>query len=528
MSKGLPSMKYACKQSVIQQVQFGGYNHRDSAQDGELYDMKNITAEMYPILSPRKPRYKVATLKKPNGLYRTEHLYWVDGTDLYQDGQVKMQVTDSKKQFTSIGSRVVIFPDKVWLDEKTGKHGTLNAEWSGSAKITDGTYEGISAKANTITAPGANWSERFRPGDGVTISGCKTHPENNRPLVIRQIDGDNLRFYENSFVIGPSGDQETITIKREVPDLDFVFSRENRLFGCKGDTIYASKLGDERNWNVFDGIASDSYAVQSGTPGAFTGCCGFKGYCVFFKEEAVYKLYGDRPSNYQLMDSASLGVAKGSGNSLAIAGETLFYLSRTGVVAYSGGFPQNIAAPFGQERYRSATAGSDGRRYFVSMQNEAGQYEMFVFSPEIGMWHKQDDSHVISFAGGQDLYWLAADGTVWLDGNAMTIPEKAEPESAVDSMVEFGDIVEGSPNKKITNKFQIRAELDAGAYMQIMIQFDGDGKWIQAAQIRTNHKKSFLVPIIPRRADHYKIRIKGHGAWKIYSMTRHSYAGSER
>ena len=42
------------------------------------------------------------------------------------------------------------------------------------------------------------------------------------------------------------------------------------------------------------------------------------------------------------MDCASTGVAAGSGSSLAVAGETLFWLSPTGVVAWSGGIPQQI------------------------------------------------------------------------------------------------------------------------------------------------------------------------------------------
>ena len=79
-----------------------------------------------------------------------------------------------------------------------------------------------------------------------------------------------------------------------------------------------------------------------GSPGDFTACFSYLGYPCFFKEEYIYKVYGSKPSNFQVMSSASLGVEKGSHKSLAIAGEILFYLSRVGVVAYSGGIPQSV------------------------------------------------------------------------------------------------------------------------------------------------------------------------------------------
>ena len=37
-----------------QQTAFGGYNHRLSAGDGEIYDMENMTSDFFPLLSPRK------------------------------------------------------------------------------------------------------------------------------------------------------------------------------------------------------------------------------------------------------------------------------------------------------------------------------------------------------------------------------------------------------------------------------------------------------------------------------------------
>lgn len=527
MSEGLPQMLYADGISQVQQTTFKGYNHNLYAGEGELWDMKNMTSDLYPILSPRKPRYIVKKLGKANGFYAKDVLYWADGTGFYAGGVKRGELTDSKKQFIGIGQYIIILPDKKWYNAETEEFGDMEARWSGNATIQNGTYAGENAQANTIYASGAAWGSIFRAGDAVAISGCKTHESNNQTIIIREIEGDYLRFYENSFTIGASGETENMTIEREVPELDFICENENRLWGCKGDTVYASKLGDPFNWNVFDGVATDSFAVDVGSAGDFTGCCSYLGYPCFFKEEQIYKVYGDRPSNFQVMGSASLGVEAGSHGSLAIAGETLFYLSRTGIVAYTGGIPQSIAAPFGTERYCNAVGGSDGVKYYISMEDTAGEWTLFAFDTRFNLWHKEDGLKVVGFGWSGELYCLDDSGKLWLSGNARNVPEGATAEEPVESMAEFGDFAEGSPNKKGTSKLMMRVEVDEGASVTVEMEFDSDGVWREVCQMSATKKRSFNLPIIPRRSDHFRIRIKGRGTWRIYSMTRESYAGSE-
>lgn len=527
MSTGLPQIVYQDGIGKARQTMFGGYNHNLYAGDGELWDMENMTGEYYPVLSPRKPRYLLKTLEKPNGFFARDGLYWADGTGFYADGIWRGYVTDERKQFAAIGAYVVIFPDKKWYNRQTEEFGNLEVSWSGQGKLQDGTYGGETAKANTIYASGANWSSHLKEGDAVTITGCTTHPENNQTIIVREIDGDYLRFYENSFVINEGGDTEQMTITREVPDMDFLCENENRLWGCRGDTIYASKLGDPFNWNVFDGVATDSFAADVGSAGDFTGCYSYLGYPVFFKEENIYKVYGDKPSNFQVMGSASLGVETGSHASPAIAGETLFYLSRAGIVAYSGGIPQNIAAPFGNVRYQNAVGGSDGIRYYVSMRDTDNIWTLFVYDTRHNLWSKEDHLQAVGFGWNTELYFLDAEGNLWMNGNARNIPEDAIQESEIFSMAEFGDFTEDSPNKKGISKLQIRMELDAGSCVELFLQFDSSGEWTPVTVLKTTRKRSFYLPIVPRRCDHFRIRLKGAGDWKLYSITRETYSGSE-
>ena len=44
---------------------FKGYNHNLRISDGEFYDMKNLTADHYPVLSPRGNRGVYASPASP-------------------------------------------------------------------------------------------------------------------------------------------------------------------------------------------------------------------------------------------------------------------------------------------------------------------------------------------------------------------------------------------------------------------------------------------------------------------------------
>lgn len=524
----LPKMRNEDGIRKSQTVTFGGYNHTLGAADGEIWDMTNMSADHYPVLSPRQPRYHLTTLTKPNGFYAHDGLFWVDGTGLYKDGKKVGTVADSHKDFVSLGAYIIILPDKLVYNRNTGEMKGLEASWTGSVTVQDGTYAGETAKANTIYAQGVDWSSRFSVGDAVTIEGMTAHTENNYTPIIREIDGDYLRFYENTFVIGEGGDTESsVTIKRTVPDMDFVIENENRLWGCKEDTIYASKLGDPFNWNVFDGLATDSFAVGVGSPGDFTAAFSYLGYPCFFKEEYIYKVYGAKPSNFQVMSSASLGVEKGSHRSLAIAGEILFYQSRVGIVAYSGGIPQAISQPFGLQRFQYGVAGSTGTKYYISMQDMNGEWQLFVYDTQTKLWYREDNTEVAAWGWNRELYYMDAAGRVWVTGNVREVPEGATREGIVESMVEFADFVEANPNKKGTSRFQLRIDLEEGAEVKVEAQFDSDGVWHPIDTLTTTVKRSFALPFLPRRSDHFRIRLLGKGQWHLYSLVRENYSGSD-
>ena len=512
------------------QTGFGGYDHRLGAEDGAIWDMKNMSGDYFPLASPRAPRkllFNDEKLSSPRGIAANDAVYYVDGNTVTCSNGKSYELDDSKEacKCAFLGSRLIIFPDKVCIDTATGEVETLAASWEGSAKFADGTYAGEDAEACSIVTTGDDFP--FNVGDAVTISGA-TNAENNKTLIIREIseNGRSLGFYEHSF---KKENCKSLKISRTVPDMDYICEHENRLFGCKGDTIYASKLGDPFNWNVFDGLPTDSFSVSTGSAGDFTACVSYGGYAIFFKEDRIYKLYGDKPSNFKLMSSATLGVASGAAASLAIAGEALYYLSRVGVMVYTGGIPACISDVFGDVRYEKGVGGSDGIKYYLSLHDascgDAEGYNLFCYDTRTRLWYREDDTRAVGMAycTGEGLYVMCSDGTVSIIGGRAA----QEGEGVIESMLEFYDFTESSPDKKHVNSIQIRVKLSEGASLRVSMSFD-DGEWHEIGYLNDPIKTSYVLPVKLHRCDYYRIRLRGVGDYKLYSLTREFSPGSEK
>lgn len=417
----------------------------------------------------------------------------------------------------------------------------LEVNVSAEVIFRDGTIYGESAEANTIRRTDGAWTNTgLKVGDAVTIQGSD-EAQNNGTFIIREIDGYDLRFYENSFVNTPSG-TETVTVTRTVPDMDGILTNENRLWGWKGSTIYASKLGDPTNFNVYDGLENDSWTWEMDGSGDILGAIVYQGYPMFFKEDKVVRIYGDRPSQFRAMDVTAMGIHPGCGESLAIAGDTLYYISRNGMTAYNGGYSHDVHAPFGETRFTQGRASSDGRRYFLSAGDGAG-WANYVYDSVWDCWFREDAGEIPAYAWDRgNLYMLYYNGDLWLDGHAVRVPETAQTERELNghglfSRVEFNDFTGnywsvgnsgGNPSRKGTSKIQLRVTLEAGSKLDVIMVFDDDAENpVFVKTLEAEHKRSFYLPIIPRRSDHYRIILNGTGDWTLNSLVREEYSGSD-
>lgn len=562
--------------------EFRGYNHNLRIGGGEFYAMKNLTSDSWPVMSPRKVRGVYATPASPQGLIAKENLCYVDGTDLVVgEDRIPMDLStatkDCPKELVSMGAYIIILPDKMYVNTSDlSDYGAIEAEYASTGTVTftlsnmDGdAIENVTAsdtapeepenlqywldtssKPNTLkrwAATTSQWvgvsttyvkisatgiGENFQAYDGVTISGVTVAglSDLNANMTVWAREDDWI------VVTGILAGQETqdgqVHIDRQMPNMDYITESGNRLWGCRYgqdkngnmvNEIYASKLGDFKNWNSFLGVSTDSYTASCGTDGPFTGAITHMGYPLFFKESCMHKVYGSVPSNFQIQTTACRGVQPGCGRSLAIVNETLYYKARSGICAYDGSLPVEISSDLGTEVYEDAVGGSHNSKYYVSMKGQDG-YNLFVYDTAKGMWHREDDLQARDFASFQgELYCV--DGK---NQNIITMLGSGEPyEDGVRWEAETGDLGLDSPDKKYIARMAVRMRVEIGSQVDVYIQYDQDGTWVHVACVMGMGLKGIAVPIRPRRCDHLRLRFEGFGPAKIYSIAKTMEGGSD-
>lgn len=571
---------------------FAGYNHNLRIGDGEFYDEENMCSDNYPLLSVRRQRGVYASPAAPQGLIAKDALCYVDGSKFVINGRaIEMDLSTAAakcpKSLISMGAYVIIMPDKKYINTvETNDRGSIEASYQSMAgvrfslctaegagveavasaaapeKPSNGTYwldtSGEKHTLKVYSSAAGIWTSvattyvkisatgigaQFGQYDGVTIAGItkKAVKDLNGSAVIWSKADDYIVVVGLlDAAVEQTAEEGAITVKRTMPDMDFVIESGNRLWGCKYgyvdgkaiNEIYASKLGDFKNWNCYMGISTDSYTASCGTDGPWTGAITHLGYPLFFKENCLHKVYGTFPSNFQIQTTTCRGVQKGSARSMAIVNEVLYYKSRGGVCAYDGSLPAEISAAFGEESYSDAVGGGHRNKYYISQKDSGGVWHLFVYDTRLSVWHREDNTHAEAWCSCRDeMYYIdAADKkirTVLGSGTKETaaVPWKVETGTivALTSSSKYPDRI---ANKKYVGRMLIRMALDPGATMQVYIQYDSGG-WEKLWSMTGKNLRTFAFPVRPHRCDHFRLKLTGTGGAKIYSITKTLEQGSD-
>lgn len=533
---------------------FGGYNHNLRIKDGEFFEMTNLSSSDYPTLSPRKKRSKYLGAEDDTSgrrflFTKNEALYYVssDGS-VYKGGEKlsDINVPENTTQIVTMGTYIICFP--------LGRYYNLS-------NSDDNGFIGISVSDEMVFAPSGEYIKittsaqgRFgtiKQGDMIRFDNI-----NDAALyeILRGVKTVENKVGDSIYIRGELKESVTLPnpelsetdkkypqIYREFPEMDYVIESGNRLWGCrygknkKGEfvnEIYASRLGDFKHWDIYKGVSTDSYAVSLGSDGEFTGAVNYMGNPVFFKENYIHKVYGQYPSNFQVQTTSARGVQKGCSGSVAILSERVVYKSKSGVCVYDGSLPVDISEAFGEKTYSRASAGILGNKYYISMMDddtiEGENYSLFVYDAAKGMWHREDDTEAVSFCTHNgNLYYIdKADNQIYT-----VMPLKAN--NAVDEMnpVEWeavtGILGTDTPDKKYISTITVRMRFDVGAEVRIWAEYDSCGSYDLLCYKRGTSLESISIPVKPRRCDHLRLKFKGKGDVKIFSIAKTIEQGSD-
>ena len=326
------------------------------------------------------------------------------------------------------------------------------------------------------------------------------------------------------------------------PIMDFVIECQNRLWGCrygknrKGEFVnelYCTRLGTYNEWHTYDNLADSSWTAGVGSPGPFTAAVSYDNNPIFFKEDVAYKVYISSTGAHRVVPLDIRGVEEGSEGSLAFVNENLVYKGRDYVFIFNGSSVTPISAALGERRYKNAVAGAEGDKYVMYCEDENGGRHIFTYDFRRGFWQRElCDKRCVSTCNHDGrLYMLFEAETVDEKGNVVeresslvlhSALEGEECEKDVRYMFETGFVGFETPSRKYICRLDLRLMLELGTSFSVWIQYDSDGRWVQLSRYIGNLPlpKAQTIHVMPRRCDHFKLRITGTGKFKLYSITR--------
>lgn len=542
-------------------LEFKGYNKKSVIDDGEMRDMYNLASDEFPCLYQRKARgIYTSQYQRPTAMIVKDKKLAVISDGKFYYNQVlypQLQLSDDTKM-VAINTRICFFPEKKYFVVKGDEEGTIgDLDFFASQGVkpeydeAEDKYRNMSEESialkfttSTVTFPADIGAyKKVKPDDAITLNvwtavdggWAEFNSDYTISAVVKEVseDGTKITFPDETFIITQSEGEEELSVnavyvevKRSCPDLDFVMESNNRLWGVsnKDNTIYACKLGDPTNWEYFQSTTIDSYFAEQGTDGEWTGCAAYSTHLLFFKEDCIHKVYGSKPSTYQIETAQCHALEKGCSKSIAIINETVLYKSRLGIMAYAGGVPMLISDNFGTDKFKDAVAGTDGIKYFVSVLRD-GTPELLVYDMERYLWHKEDNVRVRDFAyhNGKLLFINDADNSIY----EMASDSPLMSESEIEWFAELGPFDEYLEDQKIYSKLKMRLKLADLSRLRVLISID-EGEWERIEEYDSTRDRAVMLPIVPRRCEKFAIRIEGVGYCRIESLVRSYRKGTAR
>lgn len=552
----LPELPIKIPKRNYQIYKLQGLDRSDDFGEGSLWDTLNISSKRLPYFTTSKDESDYGLYDNVTDITAWESLLFINnGSLFYNDIEIADDMLGGDKQFAVLNTKIVIFPDKKYLDlNPTLEAPTLvdmvNAinlpEPEETISVTTAPTTSDTEQTMTITG-GADYESDFNKydkddyihvvltkeisGEPVTyetkeynIYFVKAETSSTDLVVTFRKDDDNT-FEEDTY--------SQLKTERHIPDFDYICSKDNRLWGCvsKTQTIWASELGIPTKFDSFSDTDYSSWATNVATPDAFTGCAALGSSLVFFKEFCMHKILGNAPSEYSLYDYDVDGVQNGSSKSIQVINDTVFYLSNRGVMMYSGGNPQKISEQLGSYKLSGGVGGTDGERYYLSCsENIKGENRtsLLTYDLRTGVWLREDSQNVTGFARLKGTLYAIKGGKIKFDNGLPLTTEW---------YIQFNDMFESTYNnygrrtgsvlqKKMYSKLVMRAEMPEESYAVVKVRTDG-GLWEDVSHI-VGRSGVFNVAIPINRCDKFGIRIEGKGEFTLLAMEREYIGESTR
>ncbi len=226
----------------------------------------------------------------------------------------------------------------------------------------------------------------------MTVSGFSsvTSEGSRHKMYIKTYDKDGEKSQYTS--LGPENSPmwyAGITVSVKKPALNRICAHQGRIWGTSlsGRYIYASASDNIFSFSSADMVDKFAWRMPADTSGICTAIKSYNGELLVFKEEAISIVSGFNVRNYQVNTIKGIGAI--APDSVVVMPRGVIFLSYQGFMVYNGGIP-TVCSEKLNNKYVSAVAGFDGRRYYATAMDASDTCELLVYDTKLNLWHRED------------------------------------------------------------------------------------------------------------------------------------------
>lgn len=481
-----------------------------------VWNMINFSADQYPWFTLRKPIKEIhfpTNCKSGLGAYNSK-FYHVEEGEFYYDGKNKFKVSAGKKKFYNYNEKILVFPDMIYYDPQTDEHGkfgitTPEITYRISRRVTAGGDFGLSC----IQGDNINLTDFFKVGDGVKI----TDQEGLGISGFHTVTAVNKETGELYFDRFEFGDGDGFTLKGKLSNgaperCDAACICGGRVWIAGGNKIHATTINDERNWAVGGDDEKSSFVCEFDKNETVTACVEFEGSPVFFTKNKIYKVYGDRASNFYLKCCSNWGgIPQHMSDTVAVFKDRIFYVSNHCVTCFDGSTPR-ILMKIPSEIDGDMFAASDGQKYYVFVDN--GERLLYVYDDISDRWHIYGWYEIKNFFSyNGDLYAYARDKLCSLSGGDELLGQNYT-EPIFDFSASF--MFETRGKRPVTLGLDI--ECDFGTKCSIYVSYKTINNRTRVKSISGYYSGLVEIPLVPGDCENVWVYIDGSDSFTLKQL----------
>lgn len=348
----------------------------------------------------------------------------------------------------------------------------------------------VTSGEKTYTDSALNY---FSVGQKVQISGAS---ENSNNIIATVISiNDSAISFDVGFTNETLAWGQVVKITPILPQIDRAYSFDDRIFVADNTQkiFRASKAGKPMLFYGDEGKENGSWKCSLSEE--CTGITVYKNQLICLCRSSGFKLYGNSAENFSFVRLPISGIKVGSEETFCTLSDMAFYVSKQGVMKYSGTVDSKIS--WAVELFAPTVAVTQGFNYYL-LDND----KIYVYSSVNDCWWCEDGKGIFyMFVFGGIMYYVRREGVYSAEGG--NVPVKWNMETA--------RISDDSGCRVQPLSLRVELQSNNGCEIYPFMRCTGDKNYIPLVGKSIFGEVTLNIPLKKKWCDGFYLKLCGKG-----------------